>query len=172
MHDSAKIGTTWNKSLRLWQDSHGLAIELDIPATMDGLALRNMIAGPVGISAMSFGLIPLQVNYLRNEDGCRCREVTRCDVDHISIVECGAYSSSCCWLSDMPADRMSPKIAAASRHWYLGRIHHDQKKASNRAMLARYLAAKAAPARRRPGPMVIPEMPAAMIAARRLGICF
>jgi hypothetical protein len=56
----------------------------------------------------------------------------------------------------MPAENMPPKIASASRRWYLGRIHRDQKRASNQAMLARYLAAKAAaPAPR--GPRGEPE---------------
>jgi hypothetical protein len=64
--------------------------------------------------------------------------------------------SACCWIAGTPVDHMSPKIAAASWHWYLGRIHRDQRRASNRAMLARWNAAKAtAPAPR--GPRGKPE---------------
>jgi phage head maturation protease len=35
----ARIGSTWDRSLRIWQDSHGLAIELDIEATPAGQGL-------------------------------------------------------------------------------------------------------------------------------------
>jgi HK97 family phage prohead protease len=141
-HCSAPAATTWNRSLRLWQDSYGLAFEMDVEATLVGKGLRDLVARDM--NAMSFGLINLDSHYFRDEDGVLCREITRCDLDHVSVVAAGAFPSACCWLSDMPADHMSPKIAAASRRWFLGRIHRDQKRASNQAMLARYRAAKAA----------------------------
>jgi Caudovirus prohead serine protease len=143
-----QIATTLDKSLRLWQCSHGLAFELDIPATPDGVGLRNMVAS--GFQSASFGLTGVEANYFRDENGTLCREVVRCDADHISVVERGAYSSSCCWIADTPVDRMSPKIAAASRHWFLGRIDRDQKRASNHALLVRLAAKAAAPAPRGP----------------------
>jgi phage head maturation protease len=131
-----QIGTTLDRSLRLWQCRHGLAFELDIPATPDGVGLRNMVAG--GFSSMSFGLTDAEANYSRDENGTLCREVVRCDADHISVVERGAYSSSCCWIAG--AGSMSPKIAAASRRWYLGRIAHEKKQAADQQMVASFLA--------------------------------
>jgi phage head maturation protease len=32
-HCSAPVATSWNRTLKLWQDSHGLAFELDVEAT-------------------------------------------------------------------------------------------------------------------------------------------
>jgi HK97 family phage prohead protease len=129
-HCSAPVATTWDKSLRLWMDPHGLAIEMVLPATPAGVGLLNMVSN--GINAMSFGLINLQSHYFRDEDGL-CREVTRCDLDHVSIVEGGAYKSACCWFSGTPADRMTPEVAAASRRWQLGRIAHAIKRNSLRS---------------------------------------
>jgi HK97 family phage prohead protease len=133
-----QIGTTLDRSLRLWQDNHGVAIELGIPATPDGVGMRDMVAS--GFCAMSFGLTDVEAEYSRDETGCLCRSVVRCDLDHVSIVEAGAYPSACCWVAGTPADRMSPKIAAASRRWYLGRIAHVKKQAEDRKMVANFLA--------------------------------
>jgi HK97 family phage prohead protease len=152
-HCSAPVATTWDRSLRLWQDSHGLAFELDVEATPVGAGLRDLVAR--GMNAMSFGLINLRSNYFRDEDGVLCREITRCDLDHVSVVHAGAFPSACCWLSDMPVDRMSPRIKNAWRRWNLGVIDRDQKRASNQAMLARLAAKAAAPAPR--GPAYRPE---------------
>jgi len=157
--------------LRLWQDDYGLATEMDVPATLAGTGLRDLVAR--GMNAMSFGLINLRSLYFRDEEGVLCRDISRCDLEHVSIVDRGAFPSACCWLSETPTDFMSPKIAAASRHWFLGRIHRDQRRASNAAMLARYRAEKAAPARRRPAwratPVAIPGLAEAAEAARRVG---
>jgi HK97 family phage prohead protease len=107
-HCSAPAATTWNRSLRLWQDSYGLAFEMDVEATLVGMGLRDLVARDM--NAMSFGLINLDSHYFRDEDGVLCREITRCDLDHVSVVAAGAFPSACCWLSDMPADHMSPKL--------------------------------------------------------------
>jgi HK97 family phage prohead protease len=146
-HCSAPFGTTWNKSLRLWQDSRGLAFEADIEATVVGTGLRDLVAS--GFDSMSFGLINLESHYFRDEDAL-CRDITRCDLNHVSVVHQGAFESACCWLADMPAENMSPRIRNASLRWRLGKIAHEEKRAREREIVARYLAAKAAPSRRRP----------------------
>jgi uncharacterized protein len=64
----ARIGTTWDRSLRLWQDHHGLAFELDIPSTLSGAGLRNMVAGG-GLSPMSIGLVNIKAVYSRDATG-------------------------------------------------------------------------------------------------------
>jgi HK97 family phage prohead protease len=140
-HCSAPVGTTWDRSLRLWQDSHGLAFELDVEATPVGAGLRDLVAR--GMNGMSFGLLEPRAEYYRDENGLLHRTVLKCDVDHVAICDSGAYRSACCWLSDMPADRMSREIRAASISWHFGRIARDRKQGADRA-LARYLAAQAA----------------------------
>jgi phage head maturation protease len=142
MHRDHRIGGTWDHSLKLWQDGYGVAIELAVPCTTHGLGLRDMVDS--GFNSMSFGLIAREWTTYRNDDGVEVRDITSAGMDHVTICEAGAFRGSCCWTSDMPVERMSPKIAAASRHWFLGRIHRDQKQASNQAMLARYRAAKTA----------------------------
>jgi len=176
-HYSAPIASQWNRSLLLWMDSHGLAFELDIEATPEGRGTRALVASG-NYNAMSFGLIEVKANYFRDEDGVLCREIRKCDADHISIVatDTGAYRSACCWLSDMPADRMSREIRAASISWHFGRIARDRKRAEDRALAARVLAAKAAPVARwprgKPAPVTIPPMPIAMRRAVAMGIYF
>jgi phage head maturation protease len=86
---TVQVATTLDRSLRLWQCQHGLAFELDIPATQEGAGTRNMVAS--GFCAMSFGLTDVEAEYSRDETGCLCRLVSRCDADHISVVERAAY---------------------------------------------------------------------------------
>jgi HK97 family phage prohead protease len=55
----ASIATTWDRSLRLWQDSHGLACEMDIPATPEGRGTRALVTSG-NYNAMSFGLVDVK----------------------------------------------------------------------------------------------------------------
>jgi uncharacterized protein len=175
MHGSAKIGTTWDRSLRLWQDGYGLAIEIDIPATLAGCGMRDMVA--TGINAMSIGLDIKSSTDFYDEDGVLCREVTRADIDHVTICDCGAFASACCWVAGTPAAHMSPEIAAASRRWHFGVIDREKKQAADRAMLKRYFAKidadRQRPANRKkwkPELLQIPEIPAAWRAAMEAGL--
>jgi phage head maturation protease len=59
LHSDVKVGTTWDRGLRVWQDSCGLGFELDVPITQKGRALRDMIADG-GINQTSVGLITLE----------------------------------------------------------------------------------------------------------------
>jgi hypothetical protein len=47
-------------------------------------------------------------------------------------------------------DLMPPRIRNASLRWRLGKIAHEEKRAADRALVARWNAAKAAPAPRGP----------------------
>jgi HK97 family phage prohead protease len=149
-----QVATTLDKSLSLWMDSHGLAFLLNIPATLAGAGLRAMIAD--GFCSMSFGLIEPRAKYYRAEDGSLCRDILRCDLNHISFVRSGAYASACCWLSSTPPDRLPARSAAASRRWQLGVIARDRKQASDRALVARYQA-KLAAERKAEKPQYKPE---------------
>jgi hypothetical protein len=69
-------------------------------------------------------------------------------------------------------DRMTPRVAAASRRWQLGRIERDQKEVEDQKMVARYLAkvdAEAARRHRKPEPVVLPPVPGAWAEAMRRG---
>lgn len=135
---SARIATSWNRGLRLWQDRYGLAIEIDAEASPAGIGAISMVSG--GLNAMSIGLIIKAATAFYDEAGALCYDVTRADVDHVTICERGAFPGAVCWVASTPADRMSPAIAAASRRWHLGRIDHAQKQAADRALVARFLA--------------------------------
>jgi phage head maturation protease len=178
LHGGVQIATTWDRSLRLWTNSHGVAFEADITCTPDGRGTLAMVAS--GFCAMSIGLTIKKSTIFHDETGQPCHDVSRAEIDHISVVEAAAFPGACCWLSDMPADRMSPRIRNASLRWRLGKIAHEEKRARERAMLARSremearaFLAKAAPVRRgaRGKPlMTIPPMPTAMRRAVSMGI--
>jgi Caudovirus prohead serine protease len=145
-----QVATTWNKSMKVWQDGYGLACELDVPCTQEGLGLLAMVAS--GVNSMSIGLETLKARDFRSNDGVLRREVISAGVDHITLCHEGAV----CWRSDTPGDRMSPQIRNASLRWRLGKIARDQKRAEDRALVARWNAATAAaPAPR--GPRGKPE---------------
>jgi phage head maturation protease len=167
LHGGVQCATTWNRSLRLWLDNHGLAFELDIEASLSGIAVRNMVAS--GANSVSIGLKVQEQSITIDAEGHRLHEVTRASIDHIALTgaDAAAYAGACCWIADMPTGRMQPHIKAASRRWSLGRIGHEQKKSENRAMLARYYAKADAGQRRstgrwKPEPVYIPPMPEAM----------
>jgi phage head maturation protease len=159
MHGQRHVATTWDRSLRIWQDCFGLAV-----ATPNGAGLFSTVAA---INSTSIGLTVLKSAIGYDGDGVPIHDVTRAEIDHVTICDCGAFAGACCWVSGTPVDRMHPDIAAASRRWHLGRIAHDQKQADNRKMLAQYFAKTdashqaAAPqtaVRRRPGQMLIQGM--------------
>jgi hypothetical protein len=171
-----QCATTWNRSLRLWLDNHGLAFELDIEASLSGIAVRNMVAS--GANSVSIGLKVQEQSITIDAEGHRLHEVTRASIDHIALTgaDAAAYAGACCWIADTPAERMPPRIRAASRHWHFGRIGHEQKKSENRAMLALYNAKADAGQRRstgrwKPEPIFVPEMPEGMKNAMRMGRC-
>jgi phage head maturation protease len=143
LHGGVQIATTWNRSLRLWTDSHGVAVEFDVPATPEGAGLRAMVAGSGGINSMSIGLTIRESVVSYDEDGLPIHDVSRAEIDHVSIVEAGAFEGACCWVAG--ADRMPREVRAASIHWHFGRIARDRKRGADRA-LARYLVAKSATA--------------------------
>ncbi len=152
----ANIATTWDRSLRLWQDCYGLAIELDVPATSHGAGLLKMVAD--GVCGMSMGL-EIIASTTEFVDGVACHTVTKADIDHVTICPTGAFPSACCWLASARSDRMSPAVAIAARQWNLGRIVRKQTREANRAMLDRMGKAAIQPvnaARRwRPEPILI-----------------
>jgi phage head maturation protease len=124
MRGSKQIATTWDKSLRLWQDSYGLAFEWDIQRTPDGAGLRNMVEK--GIHSMSIGLLIKASTAFRDGDGVPCDDVSRADIDHISVVDTGAFPGACCQIAGTPPERMMPEQAAANRHWYFGEIDRER----------------------------------------------
>jgi phage head maturation protease len=148
MHEpGVAIATTWDKSLRIWQDSHGVAVEFGVPCTAEGRGTRAAIASGFCDMSIAFDVLESTISF---SDGLPITEVALAGLDHVTICDEGAFQGACCWLSDMPADRMPPRIKSASLHWRLGVIARDQKRAEDRALAARVLAAKAAPAPRGP----------------------
>jgi HK97 family phage prohead protease len=68
-HDpSMLLGRTSSGTLRLQEDSEGLAFEVDIPDTTTGRDLRTLVERG-DITGASFGFIPGQVARTRAEDG-------------------------------------------------------------------------------------------------------
>jgi hypothetical protein len=92
-----------------------------------------MVARVGGIHSMSIGLHILESVIFTDETGQRCHDVGRASIDHVSIVDDGAFPGACCWVAGVPGDRMSPWIRNAALRWRLGRLAHEEKLAADRA---------------------------------------
>jgi phage head maturation protease len=93
LHSDVKVGTTWDRGLRVWQDSCGLGFELDVPITQKGRALRDMIADG-GINQTSVGLITLESTDSLDDRVVLRREVTAADIDHIAFVDLPVFEAT------------------------------------------------------------------------------
>lgn len=137
-HSHVQIATTWDRTLRIWQDATGLAIEISLPASQEGRAVRDMVASD--FCAMSIGFTIKESAIFYDEDGLPCHDVSRASIDHVSICDFGAFAGAVCWLADTRAARMQPHIRAAALLWNLGRRAYEGKQAAARTLVEKFLA--------------------------------
>jgi HK97 family phage prohead protease len=139
VHSSAaRVATTWDGGLKIWQDQFGLAFSIDLPATCEGLGTKAMVETG-GVRECSFGLIPIEVKYFRDENGLLHRDVVRATIDHISLSSRAAYPTAC-WVASTPREHLTASQRAAAIRWGLGVIARDRKLAADRKMVANFLA--------------------------------
>jgi phage head maturation protease len=113
------IGNTANETMRVWRDKTGVAFEVDLPRTNEGVGWRQMMA-----SRHDWGASGSFKWFGRTVDGDgeeRIERVTRCRLEHISITETPAYPATAAWLASMPGERMSPHIRASALRWNCGK---------------------------------------------------
>jgi HK97 family phage prohead protease len=113
VHSSAaRVATTWDGGLKIWQDQFGLAFSIDLPATCEGLGTKAMVETG-GVRECSFGLIPIEVKYFRDENGLLHRDVVRATIDHISLSSRAAYPTAC-WVASTPREHLTASQRAAA----------------------------------------------------------
>ncbi len=118
--------STFDKSLRVWQDSYGLAIEANGPKTPMGSGLMSMVAG--GVCSMSIGLEILEAERAASIDDVPLYVISCAKIDHITVCDIGAFESARCWLDSMPVEQMQPDLAAVARRWRIGCAAHESKR--------------------------------------------
>jgi uncharacterized protein len=118
-----RIGWTRDRSLQLWQDSYGLAFQLDVPATHSGLGLvdgikrgnfRGCSFHNADDRAVAFDVV--------NEHGREVHVVRRINVDEISICPAGRNPEAVCWLDAEDPEALPPHIRDARSRWLKGRV--------------------------------------------------
>lgn len=124
MHDETpRLAWTVDRSLRLFQDSHGLGFSMVVRNTWAGLALaRGVARGDFrGCSFKNAHSVPGDTAFsIDEEDGREVVTFTRLVLEEITIAPGGANPHACCWLdTEDPADLPS-YIAQARSHWMMG----------------------------------------------------
>jgi len=82
--------------------------------TPEGAGLRAMVAGSGGINSMSIGLTIRESVVSYDEDGLPIHDVSRAEIDHVSIVEAGAFSGAV-WAQNSANIGVDPALVHVSR---------------------------------------------------------
>lgn len=92
-HDSGRvIGRTTAGSLRLSEDDHGLAVEIDLPDTTDGRDLATLIERG-DISGMSFGFVVTKQTWDETGETPK-RTIEAVELHEVSVVAFPAYDDT------------------------------------------------------------------------------
>jgi phage head maturation protease len=140
----AVVGTTWNRTLKIWQDQFDLAFSIDLPATCEGLGTKAAVESG-GVRECSIGLIPIKTRYFR-VGGRLHRDVVSATINQAALCSSAAYPTAC-WVAGTPPEHMTASQRAAAIRWGLGRIEHEKKLVEDRALVAKFLATPGANAR-------------------------
>jgi HK97 family phage prohead protease len=137
MHDrSHRLAWTRNKTLRLWQDSHGLAFQFDLPTDHAGLSLALGIRAG-NFRGVSFGSPPDGIRDFTTsvEAGRTIRIFEKMRIDEVSIVADPANFETCCWLDCEEPEDLPPHIRDARAKWHAGRLQAAAKPVARSAPL-------------------------------------
>jgi phage head maturation protease len=167
-HSHVQLAWTGDRSLRAWVDSAGIAVEIDVPATMSGAGLRDMVARCD--MRMSMLMRDVRCERTHGPEGAR-REVSFAVVDSVTITAFPAYPTTACWLASTPAEHLPAHVAAAARQWRLGKIEHERSVEADRRLLQAHLQPRASARPKARGNIFASAMswPQVRDAARRLG---
>jgi phage head maturation protease len=120
------FASTFDKSLRLFGDALGLAFEADIPLSVQGAAVRNMLNSgePWGCSGSYF----VEEEVLDGD----IQTITRGRLLHVAVTATPACRSTSCWLPNENAFQPSRSVR---EHWAAGREAADRQAAADRDLL-------------------------------------
>ena len=125
-HDSGRvIGRTVSGTLRLAEDDHGLAVEIDLPDTTDGRDIGALIARG-DVTGMSFGFVVTHDEWDETVDP-PVRTIHEVDLFEVSAVAFPAYEATEISLRDRTRE-----IADARKE---GRRSHNAQNAAQRIAL-------------------------------------
>jgi HK97 family phage prohead protease len=123
-HDHGKrYAWTGDRSLRLWQDGHGLAFEAKVawgdgaPTIVNGIR-RGEFAG------VSVGFAKREIEVVSAGDR-EVEVVRKAEIDEISLTWAPACPCTAVWLTDDPQDGLSAHVAAARAHWAVGKMRAE-----------------------------------------------
>jgi HK97 family phage prohead protease len=121
--DRHRLAWTRDRSLKLWQDVHGLAFEATAPSNWSALSLLEGIRGGV-FRACSFrcGDVDAIKSEVVVERGQPVRVIKRITVDEVSVCPIGANPETTCWLSTEDPEALPPHVRHARAQWYKGRL--------------------------------------------------
>jgi phage head maturation protease len=112
------FATTFDGSLRLWQDSHGIAFEADVDDS--GLA-RDVCSGAIARVSPSWSVIERRRQHLDFDSGTVFQngvDVTvRGRLKEISLVSDAAFSAAGVWLPEWSMRDMPPGLREQRRAW-------------------------------------------------------
>jgi uncharacterized protein len=148
--DRHRLAWTRDRSLKVWQDAHGLAFAATVPSSWSALSLLEGVRGGV-FRACSFrcGDVDAIKSEVVVERGQPVRVIKRIAVDEVSICPAGANPETTCWLSTEGPEDLPPHIRDARARWIRGRV--AVQLAARTARAARAQARARAP---RPDPLV------------------
>ena len=121
-HDHGQQLGRIGHGLRLWQDRHGLAFELNLPATQMGLAVARGVRRGL-YRAASFSSPPDGVRTVRvvREHGRAVNVIDGLRVDEVSLVTAGANPEAVTWLDHEQDDDLPAHVREARARWLAGR---------------------------------------------------
>lgn len=115
-HRFASVGAG---TLRIWQDSYGLAFDFEVPSSWGGIWLASRIrAGEFREASMMLETLESRRVVENSRD---VEVVTRGSIREISITAAGANPWTCVWLDDEGED-LHPYAAGARARWQAGRM--------------------------------------------------
>lgn len=107
-HDRGRVlGRSASGTLRLSEDSKGLAVEIDLPDTSDGQDVRALIERG-DISGMSFGFVVLRQEWDETSDP-PTRTIHEVELREVSIVSEPAYDGTSIALRSLDAARQEKR---------------------------------------------------------------
>lgn len=113
-HDRGRVlGRTAAKTLRLKEDSKGLAVEIDLPDTTDGRDAATLIERG-DVTGMSFGFAVLRQEWDETVDPPR-RSILAVELSEVSIVSEPAYEGTTIALRSLEEARKQPAHPAHQR---------------------------------------------------------
>jgi HK97 family phage prohead protease len=118
-----RVGWTRDQSLKVWQDSVGLAFQLDVPATHHGLSLVQGIRAN-NFRACSFGadVDHTLISDFAVENDREVRVIRRIAVVEVSVCAIGANPETTCWMDTEAPEDLPPHVRHARAQWLKGRV--------------------------------------------------